>query len=292
MLRTTVMGMMGWMIAGSLLLGGPLAANADDASASELKRLENELEALQEDLQVSVEAPESFRARLDDLRMEVVYLKVKSRKYREAGGEGSGLGTDEIAEVSRELARLRKDLASSVDDPMLSLSIGTRFSARLMDSLSTRYTQTGAAFTAITNAAVTRGGQVVIPAGSVLYGVVEQVDRPDGRLDRSAKLVLAFERIEVDGYQYPLTATVAGASEKMESGLGDEKAKMGIGAGVGAVLGAVLGGKKGAVAGIILGGSGAVLATEGKNVELDRGTMLTLRLDRALDLPIAGRPVH
>ena len=76
----------------------------------------------------------------------------------------------------------------------------------------------------------------------------------------------------------------------MESGLGDEKAKMGIGAGVGAVLGAVLGGKKGAVAGIILGGSGAVLATEGKNVELDRGTMLTLRLDRALDLPIADVP--
>ena len=147
---------------------------------------------------------------------------------------------------------------------MLSLSIGTRLSARLMDSLSTRYTQTGAAFTAITNAAVTRDGQVVIPAGSVLYGVVEQVDRPDGRLDRSAKLVLALERIEVDGYQYPLTATVVGASEKMESGLGDEKAKMGIGAGVGAVLGAVLGGKKGAVAGIILGGSGAVLATEGK----------------------------
>ncbi len=58
------------------------------------------------------------------------------------------------------------------------------------------------------------------------------------------------------------------------------------------MLGAVLGGKKGAVAGIILGGSGAVLATEGKNVELDRGTMLTLRLDRALDLPIANLPVH
>ena len=58
------------------------------------------------------------------------------------------------------------------------------------------------------------------------------------------------------------------------------------------MLGAVLSGKKGAVAGIILGGSGAVLATEGKNVELDRGTMLTLRLDRALDLPIANLPVH
>ena len=230
MLRATVMGMMGWMLTGSLLLGGPVSANADEASTSELERLENELDAFQEDLQVSVEAPESFRARLDDLRMEVVYLKVKSRKYREAGGEGSGLSTDEIDEVSRELGRLRKDLGFSEDDGMLSLSIGSRLSARLMDSLSTRYTEAGDAFTAITNVAVTRNGHVVIPAGSVLYGVVEQVDRPDGRVDRSAKLVLAFERIEVDGYEYPLTATVVGASEKMESGLGDEKTKIGVGA--------------------------------------------------------------
>ncbi len=137
-----------------------------------------------------------------------------------------------------------------------------------------------------------RDGHVLIPAGSVLFGVVEHADRPSGRLDRSAKLVLAFERIEVDGHEYSLTATVVGASKKMESGLSDEKTKMGVGAGVGAVLGAVIGGKKGAVAGIILGGSGAVLATEGKDVELDRGTMLTLRLDRALDLPIADLPAY
>ena len=284
--------MMGWMLTGSLLLGGSASASGNEAPVSELERLENELEALEEGLRTSVDAPESFRARLDDLRMEIVYLKVKSRKHREAGGEGSGLSTDEIDEVFREIARLRTDLGLSADDGKVSLSIGSQLSARLMDSLSTRYTEAGDAFTAITGVAVTRNGHVVIPAGSVLYGVVEQVDRLDGRLDRRAKLVLAFERIEVDGHEYPLTATVVGASEKMESGLSDEKTKMGVGAGVGAVLGAVLGGKKGAVAGIILGGSGAVLATEGKNVELDRGTMLTLRLDRALDLPIADLPMH
>jgi len=53
----------GWMLTGSLILGGPVSANADEASASELERLENELELLQEDLQVSVEVSESFRAR-------------------------------------------------------------------------------------------------------------------------------------------------------------------------------------------------------------------------------------
>ena len=180
MLRTTVMGVMGCMLTGSLLLGGALAANADEASASDLERLENELEAVEDDLQVAVEAPGSFRTRLDDLRMEVVYLKVKSRKFREAGGEGTGLSTDEIDEVSRELARLRDDLGLSVDDGMRSLSIGEQLSARLMDSLSTRYSRAGDAFTAVTNVAVTHYGQVVIPAGSVLYGVATE-SRPTWR---------------------------------------------------------------------------------------------------------------
>ena len=97
--------MMGWMLTRSLLLGGPVAASGDEGSVIELERLENEIDALEG---TSVAAPESFRARLDDLRMEIVYLKVKSRKHRQAGGEGSGLSTDEIDEVSREIARVFK----------------------------------------------------------------------------------------------------------------------------------------------------------------------------------------
>jgi len=275
------------MLACVLFLSGPLLASLDEAIDSDLEKLQSRVEELER----LPDTSESFRARVDDVRMELIYLEVKSRKHREAGGEGSGLSVDEIDEVSRAIARLSAEAGLPVADAgALSLPVGSQLSARLMDSLSTRYTETGDAFTAITGAAVTRDGYVVIPAGSTLYGVVEQVDRPDGRLDRSAKLVLAFERIEVDGHAYPLTATVVGASEKMESGLGDEKTKMGVGAGVGAVLGAVLGGKKGAVAGILLGGSGAILATEGKNVELDRGTLLTIRLDRSLDLPRDDAP--
>jgi hypothetical protein len=81
------------------------------------------------------------------------------------------------------------------------------------------------------------------------------VDRAEGCTDRKARLVLAFNRIEVGGKTYPLTATVTRASEKMETGLGDEKAKLGVGTGLGTILGAVIGGKKGAVIGAVLGGS-------------------------------------
>jgi hypothetical protein len=134
---------------------------------------------------------------------------------------------------------------------------------------------------------VIRGGDVLIPEGAILEGVVELVDRPESRTDRKAKLLLAFDKVELEGLTFALSATVVGASEKMETGLGDEKTKMGVGAGVGAVLGAVIGGKKGALAGIILGGSGAILATEGKHVELPRGTILNIMVDREVTLPVA-----
>jgi hypothetical protein len=135
-------------------------------------------------------------------------------------------------------------------------------------------------------APVIRNGDVLIPEGAIFEGVVELVDRPESRTDRGAKLILGFDAVEIDGRTYPLNASVIGASEKMETGLGDEKAKMGVGAGIGAVLGAVIGGKKGALAGVILGGSGAILATEGKDVELPRGTALNIMLDRELTLPM------
>jgi hypothetical protein len=51
------------------------------------------------------------------------------------------------------------------------------------------------------------------------------------------------------------------------------------------VLGGILGGKKGALLGVIVGGGGAVAATKGDDVELPAGTIVTLRLDRPLEVP-------
>jgi len=63
-----------------------------------------------------------------------------------------------------------------------------------------------------------------------------------------------------------------------------DKRKAGLGAILGGVLGAVLDGKKGAVLGAIVGGTGAVVATKGDDVELPAGTLLTVRLDRPVSL--------
>ena len=278
-------------LAGALLCAATFSG-ADDATEIAIERLSDGLEGLENELARAEEAPQSFQDRLEDARMELVYLKVKSRKHKEAGGEGTGLSAEEVEQLSDTIAIISSDWkrhvgvpdAKASSDGSATLTVGTQFSARLQDSLTTEYAQIGDAFTAITEVDVTQDSHVVIQAGSLLHGVVEQIDRPDGRFDRGGKLVLAFERIEIRDREHALTATVIGASEKLESGLGDEKAKLGASAGLGAVLGALLGGKKGAVVGGILGGSGAILATEGKHVELDRGTILSVRLDRDFQL--------
>jgi hypothetical protein len=114
---------------------------------------------------------------------------------------------------------------------------------------------------------------------------VELVDQASGRTDRTAKLVLAIDQLERGGDTHTVTATVVRASERLETGVGSEAKKIGIGAGLGTIFGAVLGGKKGAAIGAAVGGGGSILATEGNEVELPRGTILYLRLDRDLTLP-------
>jgi hypothetical protein len=67
-------------------------------------------------------------------------------------------------------------------------------------------------------------------------------------------------------------------------GIRGEKGRVGAGAGIGAVIGGLLGGFKGAVAGILVGGGGAIAATEGKDVSVPAGTILRVRLDSPLGL--------
>jgi hypothetical protein len=50
------------------------------------------------------------------------------------------------------------------------------------------------------------------------------------------------------------------------------------------VIGQVIGGTKGAIIGAVLGGGGALAAKLGEDVDLPAGTILTLRLERSLDV--------
>src|SRR4029077_2146474 len=113
-------------------------------------------------------------------------------------------------------------------------------------------------------------GRVLIPAGSVMRGVVSSVNKA-GRVERKGSLAVAFDRVTANGRSYPIRGTVSQALES--DGIMGEKEKIGSGAGAGAILGAILGGVKGAVAGVLIGGGGVIAATDGKDVDLLAGTV-------------------
>ena len=150
---------------------------------------------------------------------------------------------------------------------------------RLQNPLSSATAQVEDRFEATTMVDLMNGSRVLIPAGSVVRGVVTSVNKA-GRLDRKGSLTLSFDQVTAHGRSYPIHATV---DQVLESeGVRGEAGKIGAGAGVGAIIGGILGGVKGALAGILIGGGGTVAATTGKDVELQPGTVLRMRFDAPL----------
>jgi hypothetical protein len=158
---------------------------------------------------------------------------------------------------------------------------GTQFDVRLQTPLSSATAQVEDRVDATTVVDLRREGRVVVPAGSLMRGVVTSVDKA-GHVDRTGSLTIAFDRLMMDRRSYPIRATVVDA---LESDGRAEAGKVGAGAGVGAILGAILGGGKGAAAGLLIGGGGMIAATEGRDVDLRPGTVLRVALDAPLDVP-------
>ena len=153
---------------------------------------------------------------------------------------------------------------------------------RLQNSLNSGTAQVEDRFEATTLVDLTVNGRVVIPAGSLMRGVVTAVE-PGTRTNRTAKMTVSFDQVTVNGRAYPMRGTVTEAIEG--SGIKGEATRAGAGAGVGAIIGGILGGVKGAVLGAVIGGGGTIAATEGKEVELPQGTVLRVRVDAPLDIP-------
>jgi len=158
---------------------------------------------------------------------------------------------------------------------------GQELDVRLQTPLSSETATREMRFETVTAAAVTQDGNVLIPAGSRVRGVVTDVKRP-GRVDRVGSLTLSFDQIEVRGRTYPVRGM---ATQVFESGgIRDEAGTAGVGAGAGVIVGGLLGGLKGAVLGAVIGAGGAVAATEGKDINLPAGAIVRIRLDQPVNV--------
>jgi hypothetical protein len=156
------------------------------------------------------------------------------------------------------------------------IPVGQEVDVRLRTPLSSDTAQVEQRFETTTVVDLMQNGRVLVPAGSVVEGVVSGVDKAT-RTDRTGSLTLTFDRMKVNGREYRIRGS---ATQVYQSGgIRDEAPTAGVGAGVGGIIGGIIGGVKGAVLGAAIGAGGAIAATEGKNVDLPAGTIVRVRMD-------------
>jgi hypothetical protein len=160
----------------------------------------------------------------------------------------------------------------------VTIPAGTRLSLRLESDVSSARSRVEDGVRAVVQRPVVVRGVTVVPAGSVVNGVITDARR-SGRVKGRARVAMRFNALRVGDTRYSIrTASVARQAPATK---GEDAQKIGIGAGAGAIVGAISGGKKGAAIGTgvgAAGGTAAVLATRGKEVSIGRGTVVTTRL--------------
>jgi len=307
------------LLAAALVVASPLPARAQSPTSTDVQRVQDNIydasRAISQMRSRDAAGASQLQSELDDAADEAIYLKVKLRKHEQIGhneytdlrdrvenirdrarGDAGGRYTPPPASVEDRPVTSAgvpsrppypDDNRSQNDPPVRSqnpneIPVSTEFDVRLQNALSSKTSQVEDRFEGTTMVDLRDDrGHVMVPAGSVMRGVVSSVNRAT-RTDRKGALTVAFDRITINGHSYPIRGTVSQALES--EGIMGEKQKIGIGAGAGAILGAILGGAKGALAGILIGGGGTIAATEGKDVELPAGTVLRVRMDSPLTL--------
>jgi hypothetical protein len=289
----------------------PVAASAQQSiTQTDIQRLQDNVYLADRDITQlrtrDTSRASQLTAELDELRDEVIYLKVKLRKERTLPRSEYADVRDRIEDVR---TRARGDAAgayslpgsgstvsstggarttpSSTTSPrrlpagFVEIPSGTEMDVRLQTHLNSGSAQVEDRFEATTLVDITAGGVVAIPAGSLMRGVVTGVE-PATRTNRTARLTVSFDQVTVSGRSYPVRGTVTQAIEG--EGIRGELGRTGAGAIGGAIIGGILGGAKGAILGTIIGGGGTIAATEGKEVELPQGSVLRVRLDSPLEI--------
>lgn len=173
---------------------------------------------------------------------------------------------------------------------------GYHFLITLDEPLDTATVTRGKHFKALLREPIVAGNGRTISGGHWVMGHVSEVQR-----GFNARLLLSFDEIQTEHGWIPLSATVVevpsehglkppGLEGQIERPPVDMRRALegaGVGAVVGASTGEATGGSKGAAVGAATGaaaGAGVATLTD-RNILLDKGAQLVLRLDRGLVIP-------
>jgi len=179
---------------------------------------------------------------------------------------------------------------------------GAHMLLRMENSISTRTAQTGDYVYLRTASPIAAGGEIVVPSGSYVQGVVVQAKR-SGRVSGRAEIAIRLDTLtlpsgKVVKFSPHLSSVDPGETGQKVTGKenaieqapsrGQDAGRIAILAGSGAALGGLTDRSwKGAGIGAGAGGAvglATVLMTRGKEVELRQGASLDVVFDRAVTL--------
>lgn len=268
----------------ALAQGGPM-------TQADLDRLQDQFASVStqvDDLRMKDTATANRLSRdLEELRDDIAYLRVRMRRESNVPRSEFTAVRDRLEAVQREASGTTLREASPTRRGSNEIAVGQELDARLQTPLSSETAEVEDRFEATTLVDLYSGDLLLVPAGSVLRGVVSGVERAT-RTDRRGRLTLSFDQMTVDRKTYRIRATVTQALEG--EGVKGEVGKMTTGAAAGAIIGGILGGFKGALAGVLIGGGGTLLATPGTDVHLAAGTVLRVRFDSPVTIDGAPAP--
>lgn len=181
------------------------------------------------------------------------------------------------------------------------LNAGTNIPVELLQTITSSSTPLGTVFHAAITANIYRGGEVIIPAGAQLVGVVTSVHAGHRLVERASVRLTPQYILMPDGTNYQLDAQVVHSSADhtntdqegvIHSAIhwAKDSVEYGVGAGAGALAGAQLAGPEGALVGSLIG-AGAItthlLINQPSAVVLPRDTQLVFSLMEPMDLTAA-----
>lgn len=273
--------MYAWLVALAL----PVLSAAQDASMTQadLDRLQDQQAAVTkqvEDLRLKdTPLANKLSGELELVRDDIAYLRVRLRRESSVPRSEYTAVRDRLDAIQRKASGTALREVAPTRRGSNEIVVGQELDARLQTPLSSETAEVEDRFEATTLVDLYSGDVLLVPAGSVMRGVVSGVEKAT-RTDRRGRLTLSFDQMTIDRQTYRIRATVTEALEG--EGIKGEVGKMTTGAAAGAIIGGILGGFKGAMAGILIGGGGTVLATPGTDVDLAAGTVLRVRFDAPL----------
>jgi hypothetical protein len=165
---------------------------------------------------------------------------------------------------------------------MVTVPAGTALLVRMVDTVDSSKSAVGTRFTANLETNLELDGEVLVPAGTKIYGRLGQ-SKEAGRLAGKSELLLELTEIVVNGTAYPIMSTDYKVSGKSSGGR-SAKRILG-GTGLGAIIGGIAGSAgMGAAIGAAVGTT-AALVQKGQKVNVPSETLLEFRLEQPASLP-------